>query len=367
MDNPFSFTGIVDRPAFCDREKELRELAEYVENSQNVLLYSHRRYGKSSLILQLFKKIKKVTPVYIDLYGTTSVEGLISAFLKGISSLESQMNRLMKLVGEQIRSIRVNFSVDPLSGLPTASPVFDRTAEDKTVEETFALVERLSRRKRLVVAFDEFQETAAYGGTSFEKLLRSIIQKHDRIAYIFCGSQKHILTEMFSNRKRAFYMLAARYPLHKIETTHYVKWISGLYRKAERKIDPLFIEEAVRRCENHPMYVQEFFFNAWTEPGLSFEALGRIERDIVAKRIPELSYAWDALTINQRRALKLIAGTEGKNVFSAENMARFNFRTASQVTTALRKLEKSGIVEKNNEWRIYDPYLKKWLVMSQSA
>jgi len=361
MDNPFSFTGIVDKPAFCNREKELKELAAYVENSQNVLLHSHRRYGKTSLILQLFKKTKKVTPIYIDLYGTTGIEDFISALIKGVSSIESQMNRLMKLLGEQIRSIRINFSIDPVSGLPTASPVFDRKAEDKALEETFALIGKLSRKTRLVVAFDEFQETAAYGGTSFEKLLRRIIQKHDRIAYIFCGSQKHILTEMFSDRKRAFYMLAARFPLDKIETIHYVKWIGRLYRNADRKIDPLYVEEAVRRCENHPMYVQEFFFNAWMEPRLSFESLDRIEKGIVSKRIPEFSYAWDSLTINQRRALKLIAGTGGKNVFSAENMARSNFRTASQVTAALEKLERSGMLEKNKAWRIHDPFLRKWL------
>ena len=67
MNNPFKFSGIVQDPAFCNREKEQKELRQYLESSQNVLLYSHRRYGKSSLILKMFKDLKKVTPVYVDI------------------------------------------------------------------------------------------------------------------------------------------------------------------------------------------------------------------------------------------------------------------------------------------------------------
>jgi AAA+ ATPase superfamily predicted ATPase len=54
MENPFKFSGIVEEPAFCNRQNEQKELIQYIENSQNVLLYSHRRYGKSSLILKMF-------------------------------------------------------------------------------------------------------------------------------------------------------------------------------------------------------------------------------------------------------------------------------------------------------------------------
>ena len=128
MDNPFRFSGIVEDDAFCDREKEQKELKRYIESSQNVLLYSHRRYGKSSLILKIFKGLKAVKPVYVDLYGTTRAEEFISSFLRGISAVESQMNHLTKIIREGIRSIGINFSLDPITGMPTASPVFNSTA-----------------------------------------------------------------------------------------------------------------------------------------------------------------------------------------------------------------------------------------------
>ena len=366
MDNPFRFSGIVEEPAFCDRKKEQKEIGQYIATSQNILLYSHRRYGKTSLILKIFRELRTVKPIYIDLYGTTRTEEFIASFLRGVSALEPKTSRLVKMIREGIRSIGVNFSMDPITGMLTASPVFNRAAEGRTIDELFSFIETLSKKQKMVVAFDEFQEVAAYGGDPFEKNLRKVIQNHDRIAYIFSGSQRHLLNEMFNDRKRAFYMLATGYPLGKIQTAHYVDWIKGLYRKAHREIEDKFIEDVVERCENHPMYVQEYFFNIWMEEALSFEYLDKLERTILERRIPGYSYAWDSLTLNQKRALKLIAGTAGKNIFAAENLDRFGFRTASQVTAALANIERMGILDKNKEWKIHDPFFKKWLLLGHN-
>ncbi|HDM76709.1 MAG TPA: hypothetical protein ENG51_09600, partial [Deltaproteobacteria bacterium] len=108
-----------------------------------------------------------------------------------------------------------------------------------------------------------------------------------------------------------------------------------LYGKARREIEEKFIEDVVKRCENHPMYIQESFFNLWVKKKLSFELLDKVERILLEKWVPEYSYLWDSLTLNQKRALKLIAGTNGKNIFAAENLDRFGFRTASQLVAAL--------------------------------
>ena len=272
------------------------------------------------------------------------------------------MNRLIQFIREGIRSIGVNFSIDPLTGLPSAIPVFNKAVEQKTIDEIFALAEILSRKKKMVIAFDEFQEVASYGGGTFEKRLRKSIQHHEKISYIFAGSQRHLLAEMFNNKNRAFYMAATGYPLQRIDTVHYVKWINNLYGNAKRKIENRFIENVIERCDNHPMYVQEFFFNLWQIKALSFELLDKVEKCIVEKRIPEYAYVWDGLSLNQKRALKLIAGTEGKNIFSADQLDRYGFRTASQVSAALTSLEQAGVVEKNKKWAIHDPFFKKWLL-----
>jgi AAA+ ATPase superfamily predicted ATPase len=53
MDNPFTHSRVVTGDAFCNRQQELKDLAYYVQNNQPVLIYSHRRTGKTSLIFEL--------------------------------------------------------------------------------------------------------------------------------------------------------------------------------------------------------------------------------------------------------------------------------------------------------------------------
>ena len=220
MENPFKVSGFVDDPAFCDREQEQKDLRLYIKSSQNILLFSPRRYGKSSLIKKVFRNLKNTKSVYIDLYGTTSIEDFLSACIEGISTVESQMERLMKLLREGIKSIGISFSVDPFSGLPTASPVFSRSVESRTFDELFSLLDSLSQKKKMVVAFDEFQEVSGYAGIPFEKLLRKGIQGHNRISYIFSGSQKHILNDMFNDRIGPF--------LNRLLAIHWIRLRQGI-------------------------------------------------------------------------------------------------------------------------------------------
>jgi len=55
MQNPFTL-GIVRKEDFCDREKEINNLLRYGRNGDNVVLFSPRRYGKSSLIAKVFER-----------------------------------------------------------------------------------------------------------------------------------------------------------------------------------------------------------------------------------------------------------------------------------------------------------------------
>ena len=71
MDNPFTHSRVVTGESFCNRQQELKDLTYYAQNNQTVLIYSHRRTGKTSLIFELMGKLKKMRPIvrsiYIDL------------------------------------------------------------------------------------------------------------------------------------------------------------------------------------------------------------------------------------------------------------------------------------------------------------
>ena len=116
MKNPFAYSNYVTGESFCNRKKELSELLRYIKGSQNVLLFSHRRYGKSSLIQQLFCDIKEknlnIGAMHIELYGTISEKDFITRTFQGLNQLESNFERLLKSVSSALKNIKLNLSID---------------------------------------------------------------------------------------------------------------------------------------------------------------------------------------------------------------------------------------------------------------
>ena len=365
MNNPFSYTNIVSGDSFCNREKEQNDLLKYINNSQNVLLYSHRRFGKTSLICQVFKKLDEkksgIGKIYIDLYGTLTEKDFISAMFGSFGQIESKVEKLLNLAKNIFRSARFSFSVDPATNLPSITPVFDSGDKSLLLEEVMHVVADYSKKRKIVVVFDEFQEISNYAVDEFEKRLRKIIQKHKNVCYIFAGSQRHILSQMFNSSSRAFYKLAESYPLEKIGTSHYVSWVKKLFAEKKVDIDKELIERAVRVCENHPMYIQQFFFHLWDEKELDMELISKIETQLIDRHENEFFNLWDSLTLNQKKTLKLIIQNDGKDIFYVDAIQRAGLKSGSQISKALDSLTKKDVISKNDRYNIQDVMFKKWI------
>jgi len=367
MQNPFAYSNYVTGESFCNRKKEVSELLGYIKGSQNVLLYSHRRYGKSSLIQQVFLQISaknlNIGTMHVDLYGTISEKDFITRTFLCLNQLETNLERRLKSISNALKSIKLNLSIDPATGDTSVSPSFEAVNEKIILEELMHLLSQYSKKRKLVVAFDEFQEVARYTEEGFEKRLRSLIQQHANISYVFSGSQQHLITEMFNSTTRAFYKLAESFPLHKIETRHYIPWIQDLFGKKKVQLSIALIEEIIKRVENHPMYIQNFLFHLWEEPGKKFstETVDRIENAIIEKSSLEHIALWETLSINQKKTLKLILLNKGSNLFNADALKSVNLKTGSLVTKALSSLIKKEIITKNGNYLIQNIVFKKWL------
>ena len=368
MENPFAYSNYVTGDSFCNREKEIVEMLKYAKGSQNVLLYSHRRQGKSSLIRQVFRQIKrkklKIGAMHVELYGTISEKDFITRTFQCLNQLESNFEKLLQSVNRALKSIRLNLSIDPETGGTTVSPSFEAVNEKNVLEELMNILSKYSQKNRIVIAFDEFQEVANYTEEGFEKRLRSYIQQHQNISYIFSGIQQHLITEMFNSNNRAFYKLAESFPLGKIETKDYIPWIQNLFSRKEVHLPVQLVETIVETFENHPMYIQNFLFHLWEKTDkkrFSPEIIKEIENAIVEKRSLEYTVLWETLSINQKKTLKLILLNEGSNLYNADALRSVTLKSASLVTKALSSLIKKEIIVKNGFYMIQDIVFKKWL------
>lgn len=128
MKNPFIYGEEVSGKAFCDRRDEIKELLRDIENGQNVIIFSPRRYGKTSLIKEVPKKAKTkgILTFYVDLYPAITKEKFIEVYAKGISrsltgTKENILRKIRNLLPRLVPKIVIKGE-----GLPDFEFDFDR-------------------------------------------------------------------------------------------------------------------------------------------------------------------------------------------------------------------------------------------------
>ena len=362
MNNPFSYSDIVTGEAFCNREKEKQDLIYYAQNSQNVLLYSHRRMGKTSLVHEVIHRLKRLKPkvssVYIDLYGTLDENNFIDAILTGLTQIESKLERIFK----QVAGLKITGSVDPVTGIPSLSASIKPKEKPQYLERVLQVLASYSEKQKLLVVFDEFQEIARYSEEGFVKRLRKVVQGHGNISYVFSGSQKHLLIQMFDSATQAFYKMARSYPLRKIEMKDYIGWAQKLFKKKKITLNKEIVMNIVERCDYQPMYIQQFLFDLWRSNHIDVAILEDIESSIISSQKNQFIVLWNLLTQNQKKALRMVAETEGEGIYTAERLLQAGFNSGSVLQSALSALMEKEILSKNNTYQFQDAMLKKWIL-----
>ena len=233
-------------------------MVRYLENGSNVALISPRRYGKTGLIYHVFDTLRarsrEVELYYVDIYATNSADDFIAMLTEAISHTlkkDSLVKSFLKALGR----VRPVFGQDPLSGNPQISFTFQSDAERRYSLK--ALLDFLeSRPRKVILAIDEFQQVRQYEGLSMEALLRTYIQPLKNVQFIFSGSRKHMIAEMFTAENSPFYESASVYSIDKIERSVYAGFIVSQFETQNKRIS----EEAVSfvldwtRC--HTYYTQ---------------------------------------------------------------------------------------------------------------
>ena len=109
--NPFTLKEIPAGPAFCDRQKEMSDLLSFAAARENVLLYSPRRYGKTSLIRNVQNQLESegALNAYCDLFGVSSTEEIAGRIARSIYTITRKNESLFQ------KSIRFLTSFRPVS------------------------------------------------------------------------------------------------------------------------------------------------------------------------------------------------------------------------------------------------------------
>ncbi len=371
MENPFVYGKEVAGDNFCNRKKEIQELCRDVENSQNVIIFSQRRYGKTSLIKRVFEisKRKGVITVYADLYPMLTEEDFISIYGKAIAeSIFGKVRKSLKGVTKLFKKIRPKFTLGQ-SGEISYSIDIEKKEILPSLEDALESINRYiaSKKKKAVVCFDEFQQIALFKTDKLEKTMRSLFQKHKNISYIFMGSKKHLISDIFNNPNRPFYRSGKSFPLCKIDKNELSEFIRNKFELSNKILSSNLAGEIMNICESHPYYVQYLCHIIW-EKAIDKQKISEEDflksLDLLLERESSTYEAtWNLLALKQKQVLMALSKmSPEEKLFSYEFLQKYDLGSASSLQRTVRSLIDKDLIDKESDlYTIVDVFFKKWL------
>ena len=374
MENPFYITGIIPEAYFCDREKETSWMVRTLENKAHILLTSPRRMGKTQLIRHVFEQpsIKdNYYTFYTDIYPTTSLNELVLFLSKEIYSvLVPKGKAVLDKFLAGLHSLAGSFGYDPVSNTPTFNiKLGDIHSPELTLEEIFRYLEQADRP--CIFAIDEFQQIANYPEKNVEATLRTHIQKMNNCLFIYAGSNRHILENMFNSAAKPFYNSAEQIYLECISKDVYTAFAEVQFANASRKISPEAASLAYDLFEGHTYYVHNVLHNAFAyiEPDKTIDEtdIDNILNDILEEKGHTFDSVMNQLNYQQKETLVSIA-KEGKasGVTSVAYVKKHALKSPSSVQYAISALLDKQLltyqsVERTKVYSISDKFLEMWI------
>ncbi len=368
--NPFVLSPTIPDELFCDREKETEMLIKCITNQENVVLTSPRRVGKTGLMYHCFNQQavkEQYITIAIDILHTTSFQEFVKELGTAVFlSVAKRSEKLMKSFLTTLRSLNGSFGFDPVTGMPTFDVKLGQISmPEYTLNEIFTYLE--AAEKPCIVAIDEFQQILKYPETNIEALLRGHIQRMTYCNFIFAGSERRIMNEMFFSDKRPFFQSASLLQLEPIHLEAYTEFAIRHFEIAGKRIEPEAVEWAYQKYDGITMYVHRLLHDAFAETTdgetCTTERMEQFSEQLIQQNAKRLQELLTYVTEQQKEVLYAIAADKTvERITSSDFVKRHHLKSPSAVQSAVKKLLSYDLItEQNKTYSISDPLLRIWI------
>jgi AAA+ ATPase superfamily predicted ATPase len=369
MKNPFLTYGYNGAEYFCDREQETKRLTSLLINGNHVALISPRRMGKTGLIRHCFAQQELQDNYYlfvVDIYATKSLSELIYELGRAILSvLKSKERKAWEHFIQIVSSLRTGITLDGLGQPSWNLEMGDIQTPKVSLDEIFQYLS--SADKPCIVAIDEFQAITAYPEQNVEALLRTYIQDCNNARFVFSGSKRHMMGEIFSSPARPFYQSSSMLSLKPIPLDSYTSFIRNHFEQGGLQIENEAISYIYEKFEGTTWYIQKICNEIYAMAEHD-SPCGINEVNIAIKySIEEKDDTYQDLLARlsaKQKALLIALAHAGKDVqpTSGEFIKKYHLSSASAVQRCLSALQEKDIVTNSNgKYYIYDYFLYYWL------
>ena len=334
-----------------------------LSSSNNLIMISPRRYGKTSLINKVIKELKRPY-IMVDLQLVTSSDDLAAQIIK----------RLFRLFPfEHIKQYVKNFRIIPSITLNPLSNEVDISFQPSSsstlvMEDAINLIEQLSSsKKRIIAVFDEFQEIKLIN-SHLDRQLRSLMQHHKKVNYVFLGSQESIIRDIFEKKKSPFYHFGQLIPLGKIPYEDFYEFLSSKFKQvcpAYDQITASILE--ITQC--HPYYTQQLAFFVWElyrNPKPTEDPVEKTVSELIRLHDMDYERLWNTLNKTDIKILIGMASSDLSPLSEAFSQV-YQPGASSTIFSALKRLARDGFILKSTSgYEIDDPFFKRWITQRRN-
>lgn len=366
IENPFLISGYESPLYFCDRETEAKDLLETLKNGRNITLSSPRRLGKTGLIKHVFYQLKQsgATVIYIDLYPTGSLNDFTKAFASAVlGQLDSNPVKALKKISSVIQGLRPYITLDPLTATPKIGLDIALGTENSTLEKVFDYLKKSG--KTCYIALDEFQQISYYPEENVEALLRSYIQDLHNVHFIFSGSRKHLLGEMFLSPKRPFYQSTSEKTIGAIDENVYYHFAAAFFKSQGRFLPEEIFRQLYDTYDGYTWYIQMIMNRLYAKEDRELDSASVQESigDILKENEFYYQHLLRVYPKGQVKLVKAVAKEKKvKEITAGSFIAKYSLTATSSVKSALtRMLEDEILYRTDDGYIVYDRFFGQWL------
>jgi predicted RNA-binding protein with EMAP domain len=354
----FKFGSPVKGTDFIDRTNHIPLFKSYLDNNQHVMIKAPRRFGKTSLVKHIFEYQGDYKFIYIDIKRATTLKTLSNQILDkayifvGIENFVRQSKEAIITLSKSIRNIKLE-SIGEVS-LELMQNDID---EVEFFLHSLDTAQKIATKKGINIKFvmDEFQDIIYLSKDNILDKLRSVIQHHENITYVFLGSIESIMTKIFQYKSSPFFHFAAVMHLDGLDVDELLEYVQEVFESEKIVYEKHSIKEMLEFLQGHPDYSIKVLSYLYLRTGRTDE---KINDELCLKALQEV-------IISTRPYLdELIAKTKlKKNLY--EVLVAIANKTpltlpSSTLYNAHVALEEMGLIKNiaRGEYRIIDVFLE---------
>lgn len=363
-------SGIAKGAAFCNREKEREQLSSNIKNIEHTVLLAPRRYGKTSLASKVMTEID-TEHAWIELFSATSFESAERKIALALGDLIYQLAPDLKKLELKIKQFFKKLKPEiVLSGFGQKVVLHPLSSPIESITEILIQLDlyATSLNKKIVIVFDEFQQIAEIkDGHALEACIRQAVERSQSVTYLFSGSNRHMLTEMFGHSSRPLYRLCKLLTLNRISQHNYEQFIQqAAINKWQQKLANDTFNEIMRLTERHPYYTNILCEQLWKQQELpGFETVEETWRNYIFTHKTMIISEIIELSLNQKKCINALAASPTKEPLGKTFQRKTNL-SLSSLKQVIDVLYDRDIIYKDDSGtvRVLDPAVSYLIVSS---